>query len=125
MTEKEYKVVRDFTDLNNKDSQGKGRVYRVGDVYPAGKTVPSEERINALLNGENKNSKVYIAEMDSESVEVEEALNGIEEEAEQEFEDVAEGTVFPLHTGGSWYQLSNGDKIQGETKAVEEEAKLK
>lgn len=32
---------------------------------------------------------------------------------------------FPKHTGGGWYELSNGDKIQGKEEAVEVEQSLR
>ncbi|MCC2412605.1 MULTISPECIES: hypothetical protein [Bacillus cereus group] len=32
---------------------------------------------------------------------------------------------FPKHTGGGWYELSNGDKIQGKDEAVEAEESLR
>ena len=31
---------------------------------------------------------------------------------------------FPKHTGGGWYELSNGDKLQGKDNALEAEAAL-
>ena len=31
---------------------------------------------------------------------------------------------FPKHTGGGWYELSNGEKVQGKTEALEAEAAL-
>jgi uncharacterized protein YdhG (YjbR/CyaY superfamily) len=30
--------------------------------------------------------------------------------------------TYPKHTGGGWYELSNGDKVQGKDRAVEAEA---
>ncbi|MCC2429873.1 hypothetical protein OCE55_21010 [Bacillus paranthracis] len=32
---------------------------------------------------------------------------------------------FPKHAGGGWYELSNGDKIQGKDEAVEAERLLR
>lgn len=32
---------------------------------------------------------------------------------------------FPKHAGGGWYELSNGDKIQGKDEAVEAEQSLR
>ncbi|WP_411236868.1 hypothetical protein [Bacillus infantis] len=31
---------------------------------------------------------------------------------------------FPKHTGGSWYELSNGEKVQGKEEAVAAEEEL-
>ncbi len=32
---------------------------------------------------------------------------------------------FPKHVGGGWYELSNGDKVQGKDEAVEAEQSLR
>ena len=49
-----YDVIRAFRDTTDND-----RLYCVGDVYPArGKA--SKKRIEELLNGTNRNGKVYI-----------------------------------------------------------------
>ncbi|PEZ85188.1 hypothetical protein CN374_25805 [Bacillus cereus] len=32
---------------------------------------------------------------------------------------------FPKHAGGGWYELSNGDKIQGKDEALEAEQSLR
>lgn len=49
-----YVVIRAFRDTTDND-----RLYCVGDVYPArGKA--SKKRIEELLNGTNRNGKVYI-----------------------------------------------------------------
>lgn len=36
---------------------------------------------------------------------------------------VTYGVTYPIHTGGGWYELSNGKKVQGKenAEAVEEE----
>lgn len=31
---------------------------------------------------------------------------------------------WPKHTGGGWYELSNGEKVQGKEEAVEAQAQL-
>jgi hypothetical protein len=31
---------------------------------------------------------------------------------------------FPKHTGGGWYELSNGDKVQGKDEAKEAEKEV-
>jgi hypothetical protein len=31
---------------------------------------------------------------------------------------------FPKHTGGGWYELSNGDKVQGKEEAKEAEKEV-
>lgn len=31
---------------------------------------------------------------------------------------------YPYHTGGGWYKLSNGDKVQGKENAIEAQKEL-
>jgi hypothetical protein len=47
-----------------------------------------------------------------------------ETDPEQDNEDTGE-KVYPVSTGGGWYQLSNGEKIQGKAEAIEAEENLK
>lgn len=57
-----YKVIEHFRDLEDG-----GRYYAVGDTYPVPSAKPTKARIDALLNGTNKNGVVYIEEIpDSE-----------------------------------------------------------
>lgn len=52
-----YIVTKAFRDLNDDR-----RLYQVGDTYPAeGK--PSKARVAELMNGTNKNGKVYLKEV--------------------------------------------------------------
>lgn len=47
---------------------------------------------------------------------------------EKGFLDAAEvkgQTKFPKHTGGGWYELSNGEKVQGKDEAAAAEEELK
>ena len=32
---------------------------------------------------------------------------------------------YPVHTGGGWYELSNGEKVQGKQEAEKAEADLR
>lgn len=50
-----YIVIRPFTDLTDN-----GRFYDVGSAYPAEGVKANKARINSLLNGTNKNGKVYL-----------------------------------------------------------------
>ncbi|MEK3997905.1 hypothetical protein MHI59_03050 [Bacillus sp. FSL K6-2822] len=34
-------------------------------------------------------------------------------------------STFPKHTGGGWYELSNGEKVQGKEEAMSAEQSLK
>lgn len=48
----------------------------------------------------------------------------------EEPEEPGEGGIetfssFPTHTGGGWYELSNGEKVQGKDTAIEAEKALK
>ena len=52
-----YIVTRSFKDSTDND-----RLYCVGDVYPVGGGKVSKKRVEELLNGTNRNGKVYIRE---------------------------------------------------------------
>jgi hypothetical protein len=106
-----YKVIRAF-----RDKEDDHRVYRKGDTFPA-KGKVSKERVSELLSTENKVGKPLIEQLGVES-----------EEADQESEvskQSPEESEFPKHTGGPWYVLSNGEKIQGKEDAIAAEAELK
>lgn len=106
-----YKVIRAFRDIENDH-----RVYRKGDTFPA-KGKVSKERISELLSTENKVGKPLIEQLRVDS-----------EEADQEPEESkqsSEESEFPKHTGGPWYVLSNGEKIQGKEEALAAESELK
>ncbi|HHX61570.1 MAG TPA: hypothetical protein GX707_12800 [Epulopiscium sp.] len=50
----------------------------------------------------------------------------LEEVAENEEDFTVEKTYpFPKHTGGGWYEITNGEKVQGKEKAEELERKLR
>ncbi|WP_130807652.1 hypothetical protein [Senegalia massiliensis] len=42
----------------------------------------------------------------------------------QDTEETIDNTDFPKHTGGGWYELSNGEKIQGKEEALKAENEL-
>ena len=56
-----YKVVRSFFD-----STDNNRLYAVGDVYPADGVKNTKKRIDELVNGKNRNGKVYIEVVDTD-----------------------------------------------------------
>ena len=33
--------------------------------------------------------------------------------------------IYPKHTGGGWYELSNGEKVQGKDNAIQAEKELR
>lgn len=39
-------------------------------------------------------------------------------------EEICECEEYPIYTGGSWYELSNGEKIQGKEIAIKEQKKI-
>ena len=49
-----YKVVRDFTDKDNKC------IYRAGDIFPRLGTEVTQERINELATENNKRKEILI-----------------------------------------------------------------
>lgn len=74
-----YIVTRSFRDLSDND-----RLYKVGDAYPAKGEKPTKARIRELLNGTNKNGKVYLKEVpdDASATSTEESTHGIESASE-------------------------------------------
>jgi hypothetical protein len=106
-----YKVIRAFRDI--KDDH---RVYRKGDTFPA-KGKVSKERVSELLSSENKVGKPLIEQLGVKSEEVDQEPETSKESSEE--------SEFPKHTGGPWYTLSNGEKIQGKEVALAAEAELK
>lgn len=91
-----YEVIKDFKDLEDK-----GYVYRAGDAYPRDGSNPTDERIESLASENNKRKEVLI--------------QAVETDEEQEY---------PKHTGGGYYELSNGERVHGKEKANEAEQAL-
>lgn len=58
-----YTVLADFTDLQDKEKNGKNKVYRKDDTYPrpANKKI-SEERLAQLLSNDNNQKQPVIKE---------------------------------------------------------------
>lgn len=56
-----YRVIRAFRDATD------GRFYPVGSEYPAGAAKPAKARIKSLLDGSNKNGRIYIEELPDET----------------------------------------------------------
>lgn len=90
-----YKVLSGFTDKDTK------KVYKRNSIYP-GESV-SKERLKELTTKNNSQNKVLIEKVES--------AGGQED--------------FPKHTGGGWYELSNGEKVKGKDEAVKAENQLK
>lgn len=81
-----------------------GHVYNAGEVYPAEGFEATEERVSFLTKVHPSYKKIYLANVQKDE------------------EDAGE---FPKHTGGGWYELSNGEKVQGKDEAIEAEQALK
>lgn len=90
------KALRNFKDLENNVRRKKDNEFEV-----------TEERFNEI------NSTKY-----GVLVEV------VNEEPPEDIE-IEDDTEFPKHTGGGYYELSNGEKVQGKEAAIEAEAELK
>jgi len=90
------------------DGQDNKHGYEVGDVFPREGLDVSEERREELRGKNNKARKPVIKEF-----KVKEAVK------------VAEDSEFPKHTGGGYYELSNGAKVQGKEDAAQAELALK
>src|SRR5690625_7837542 len=91
-----YEVFKDFKDLEDK-----GHIYRAGDSYPREGSSPTDERIESLASENNKRKEALIQVIEAE---------------EQE--------RLPKHTGGGYYEQSNGEKVQGKAKATAAEQAL-
>lgn len=92
-----------------KETEHDGHIYSVGDVYPAEGYEADSKRVEFLSQVHPKYKKIFLADVESDGG-----------------KDIGSSTdEFPKHTGGGWYELSNGEKVQGKDEAIEEEAKLK
>lgn len=108
-----FVVIKRFKDLEDSN-----RVYRGGDFYPREGIELDEARANDLASSYNKRGEPLIVEVVTKkesTVEQEKIEVDTDEKSEE----------YPVHTGGGYYELSNGDKVQGKDKAIEAEQKLK
>lgn len=95
-----YKVIKRFKDLEDNK-----RLYEIGQSYPREGLEPTEERAQYIAN------KGFI--------------ELVEEEGKKDEQQDENTEVFPQSTGGGWYLLSNGEKIQGKEEAIAAEEALK
>ncbi|TKC15683.1 hypothetical protein [Robertmurraya kyonggiensis] len=100
-----YQVVKSFFDL--KDNK---RLCEVGEAYPREGLEVDEARFTELSTLSNPRREIFIEKIESEEE------PGIDGEG---------GEEFPKPTGGGWFLLSNGEKVQGEDKALAAEEALK
>ncbi|MCP3025411.1 hypothetical protein [Halobacillus sp. A5] len=92
-----YVVVKSFKDLQDNKYQ-----YQKGAAYPRNGINPDDDRIKELSGSNNNMGKVLIKQVEEDKP----------------------NHKYPLHTGGSWYQLSNGEKVQGKDKAYTSQQEL-
>ncbi|WP_107951361.1 hypothetical protein [Lysinibacillus parviboronicapiens] len=106
------KVVNPF-----KEMQHNGHMYSAGDTYPAEGFEATEERVYCLTGVHPKYNKIYLAEVAIDEQEEQ------KEKGEQEQEEHV--SEHPKHTGGGYYELSNGEKVKGKDEAIKAENALK
>ena len=111
-----YKVVLGF-----RDKEDGMRRYRPGDAYPRKGYEPDEVRIQELTSSKNRLGKPLIVKTEHDSVNDEDPTPVDLNESEK----VKPEKAFPKHTGGGWYELSNGEKVKGKQEAIEAENELK
>ncbi|WP_079480572.1 hypothetical protein [Halobacillus salinus] len=115
-----YRVIRDF-----RDTQDNHRTYEENDVYPFSGEV-SEDRVNELLGTDNKIGKPVIEEYNQAPPGEEEndESKGEEGQSDGESSEEDETDAFPKHSGGPYYELSNGEKVKGKEAAIKAEKEL-
>ena len=117
MTRK-FVVLKAFTDLVDKR-----HIYNAGDFYPREGVELDDERAELLASADNARKESLIVEVSAkESVEVEEVE--VSETIDKEPETDGVPKEFPVHTGGGYYELSNGNKVQGKHAAIQAEKEL-
>lgn len=82
---------------NFRDLERKGKLYKSGQPYEVEGL--DEERITFLSNP-------------IEALDGEPAIKKVNDES------------FPKHTGGGWYELSNGERLRGKEEAIQAENEL-
>lgn len=126
---KEYKVLTQFRDLQDKE-----RIYNVDDIYEGAQTA---ERLAELSTTNNKIGKVLIEEVknvvqgnsDDSGLPDSDAPENTENDGSPDSSDTPEASgeadsEFPKHSGGGYYELSNGEKVRGQEAALEAENAL-
>ncbi|SET02123.1 hypothetical protein SAMN05421676_102357 [Salinibacillus kushneri] len=102
-----YLVLKNFRDIDDNMHH-----YHEGDNYPREGYEPSEERIKELSSKENRVKRKLIVKVDEP------------QENKLSVDDSGENEKFPKHTGGGYYELSNGEKIRGKEEAIAAENAL-
>lgn len=107
-----YRVLKAFTDL-----QDSGRVYREGDPFPAEGIEVAEARADELSGYQNRHREPLIVLVGEKQVQKDEKPEG-----EKQEDDLK--TEFPKPLPGGYYELSDGNKIQGKAAAEQAEKDL-
>ncbi|RWZ59887.1 hypothetical protein EQV77_00895 [Halobacillus fulvus] len=104
-----YKVIRGFRDKNTQFQ------YRKGSEYPGASV--SEARLEELLSSNNAVKQPVIEKVEVGNPKQEEGST------EQTTGDALD-SEFPKHSGGPYYELSNGEKVKGKEAAEQAEKEL-
>ena len=90
-----------------------------------------KKKVKDALNDEESSGKEASKGEEDQQTEQEEAESDEAEEEDQENDKQPQNTdedgsesEYPKRTGGSWYELSNGEKVQGKDEAVEAQQEL-
>lgn len=83
--------------VTNKFKDKDGVIYEAGDDYEKDL---SELRLQALSTNKNRYNKIFLKRKTTKK-------------------------SYPFHSGGGWYELSDGNKIQGSSEAMEAESNLR
>lgn len=116
------KVVNKFKEKEHED-----HVYHPGDPYPAEGFEATPERVEFLSQVHPVHKKIYLADV----VDTDKEENSSGDDGKKDADDTSpdndgdENTEYPKHTGGAWYELSNGEKVQGKEEAFAAEEALK
>lgn len=116
-----FKVVHPFRDIQDTNKTNpNGRLYKVGDEYPATQRKVSEERIEELRGKRNKIGQVLIAKDTPKPEQTTDDENTV-----YSFEDKPSGNAdYPWHLGGGYYELSDGSKVRGKDEAEKAEQQI-
>lgn len=105
-------VVNEFKEVNHSN-----HIYKPGDTYPAESFSADPARVAFLSQVHPTYKRIFLANVKDD---------GVQDRAiEQLKQDPVEESNYPKHTGGGWYELSNGEKIQGKDEAIAAENELK
>lgn len=94
-------MIKPFRDLEDKLY-----TYKLNKPYPRKGFEASGKRIEELSGNENKQEEPLIKKV-------------VDKKSSK-----SKQSNFPKHIGGGWYELSNGEKIQGKDDALQAEKEL-